>query len=68
MCIAIKTKSGNCWYTDGDDVKDVRQRIEMGESIRVWWFSGWGQGQRFTETLWLAPDEISHLITESDDG
>ena len=66
MCIAIKTKSGNCWYTDGDDVMELHARLDRGEPVKVWWFSGWGQ--RFTEMLWLSPDEVSHLITESDDG
>lgn len=66
MCIAIKTKSGNCWYTDGDDVREVQGQIEMGNPVKVWWFGGWGQ--RFSETLLLSPDELAYLITESDDG
>lgn len=66
MCICIKTKSGQVWYTEGDDVLALRQQIDQGQTVRVWWFTGWGQ--RFTETLWVSPDELAYVITESDDG
>lgn len=65
MVTCLKLKSGSTFYTNRS-FADVRTAISTGESIPVWWFVAWGQ--RYSEDLWLAEDELAYLLTEHDDG
>jgi len=65
MPTCIKTKEGATFYTS-DDPLSVQAAISRGEEIKVWWFSPWGQ--RFQERLLVPEENVSYLLTESDDG
>lgn len=65
MATYIQTKSGGNWYTDWT-IPEIRAPIREDEVIPVWWFAPWGQ--RFSEHVFVAEDELAYLRTESDDG
>lgn len=72
MVVCIMQRGGSCWYTTVDAtqpaeaVEFVKGIIDRGETLRIWWFSPYGQ--RYTESIWLDSSEIAFIRTESDDG
>jgi len=73
MVVCIMQKGGACWYTtthkelsQAESVGLVKGMIDRGETIKVWWFAPYGQ--RYSEDIWLDPEEIAFIRTESDDG
>lgn len=65
MAVCIKLKCGNAWYSN-EDIESVRAKVDRGEPVKVWWFTGWGQ--RFSESVWISSDELAYIMTEQDDG
>jgi len=65
MATLIHLKSNHAFYTDVA-LADVRQLIELGTVIPVWWYATYGR--RFQEDLFI-PDweSVAWLQTESDD-
>lgn len=65
MSTLLQTHSGAAFYTN-ESVEDVHNAVERGIVQDVWWFAPWGQ--RFSERLWIAAEEVAYIRSESDDG
>ena len=65
MATFIQSKGGASWYTDLSP-QEARAAFDRGDAIAVWWYMSWGQ--RCREMLWLNPEELAYVRTESDDG
>lgn len=64
MSTYIQAMTGEGWYSSAS-IEEVRQHLENGDILDVWWFSPWGQ--RFREQLAIEPENVAFLRTESDD-
>jgi len=66
MIVSLCMKNGNRFYTSGDSLTEVRNRVESGEEIKFWWFSIEG---RKSEETFLFPDNgdaVSHYVTDAE--
>lgn len=61
--IQVTLATGNVYYTkDYETIKEVRQAIDRGESLNVFWFTHWGR--KYNEELLVNSESVAYLMTE----